>query len=144
MLWNAVNLTLFKILLKRRSVWIFLFRWCNVFFSDRGFDLTFKTADDPSLSLIKYGQFLYDHLIIFSPSVEGNLAHSRTWKCVYLVETNFKIWFLICLMQTLVETSIWRLLHPSLMVEEMFWLLPVQILVSWITAVVVAILYKIS
>ncbi len=40
-------------------------------FSDRGFDITFKTADDPSLSLIKYGQFLYDHLIIFSPSVEG-------------------------------------------------------------------------
>lgn len=44
---------------------------CVRFFSDRGFDLTFKTADDPSLSLIKYGQFLYDHLIIFSPSVEG-------------------------------------------------------------------------
>ena len=42
-----------------------------LFFSDRGFDITFKTADDPSLSLIKYGQFLYDHLIIFSPSVEG-------------------------------------------------------------------------
>ncbi|XP_028849091.1 dolichyl-diphosphooligosaccharide--protein glycosyltransferase 48 kDa subunit [Denticeps clupeoides] len=44
--------------------------------ADRGFDLTFKTADDPSLSLIKYGQFLYDHLIIFSPSVEdfgGNI-----------------------------------------------------------------------
>lgn len=40
-------------------------------FSDRGFDLTFKTADDPGLSLIKYGQFLYDHLILFSPSVEG-------------------------------------------------------------------------
>ncbi|XP_061525683.1 dolichyl-diphosphooligosaccharide--protein glycosyltransferase 48 kDa subunit [Phycodurus eques] len=38
--------------------------------ADRGFDLTFKTADDPSLSLIKYGQFLYDHLVIFSPSVE--------------------------------------------------------------------------
>ncbi|XP_019746516.1 dolichyl-diphosphooligosaccharide--protein glycosyltransferase 48 kDa subunit [Hippocampus comes] len=51
----------------------------SIFFrslSDRGFDLTFKTADDPSLSLIKYGQFLYDHLIIFSPSVEdfgGNI-----------------------------------------------------------------------
>ncbi|KAF6721871.1 Dolichyl-diphosphooligosaccharide--protein glycosyltransferase 48 kDa subunit [Oryzias melastigma] len=45
----------------------------SVFFrslADRGFDLTFKTADDPSLSLIKYGQFLYDHLILFSPSVE--------------------------------------------------------------------------
>uniref|UniRef100_H3CZZ5 Dolichyl-diphosphooligosaccharide--protein glycosyltransferase 48 kDa subunit n=1 Tax=Tetraodon nigroviridis TaxID=99883 RepID=H3CZZ5_TETNG len=51
----------------------------SIFFrslADRGFDLTFKTADDPSLSLIKYGQFLYDHLIIFSPSVEdfgGNI-----------------------------------------------------------------------
>ncbi|KAF7649495.1 hypothetical protein LDENG_00140630 [Lucifuga dentata] len=51
----------------------------SIFFrslADRGFDLTIKTADDPSLSLIKYGQFLYDHLIIFSPSVEdfgGNI-----------------------------------------------------------------------
>ncbi|XP_053705772.1 dolichyl-diphosphooligosaccharide--protein glycosyltransferase 48 kDa subunit [Synchiropus splendidus] len=51
----------------------------SIFFrslADRGFDLTFKTADDPSLSLIKYGQFLYEHLIIFSPSVEdfgGNI-----------------------------------------------------------------------
>lgn len=51
-------------------------------FSDRGFDLTFKTADDPSLSLIKYGQFLYDHLIIFSPSVEGNFTHQC---CVVVV-----------------------------------------------------------
>uniref|UniRef100_A0A8D1P6P9 Dolichyl-diphosphooligosaccharide--protein glycosyltransferase 48 kDa subunit n=1 Tax=Sus scrofa TaxID=9823 RepID=A0A8D1P6P9_PIG len=43
---------------------------------DRGFVLTFKTADDPSLSLIKYGEFLYDNLIVFSPSVEdfgGNI-----------------------------------------------------------------------
>ncbi|XP_007934057.1 dolichyl-diphosphooligosaccharide--protein glycosyltransferase 48 kDa subunit [Orycteropus afer afer] len=43
---------------------------------NRGFELTFKTADDPSLSLIKYGEFLYDNLIIFSPSVEdfgGNI-----------------------------------------------------------------------
>ncbi|XP_077468394.1 dolichyl-diphosphooligosaccharide--protein glycosyltransferase 48 kDa subunit [Stigmatopora argus] len=45
----------------------------SIFFrslADRGFDLTFKTADDPSLSLIKYGQLPYEHLIIFSPSVE--------------------------------------------------------------------------
>ncbi|KAG8201863.1 hypothetical protein JTE90_027343 [Oedothorax gibbosus] len=43
---------------------------------DRGFQLTFKTADDPALSLIKYGEYLFEHLIIFSPSVEefgGNL-----------------------------------------------------------------------
>uniref|UniRef100_A0A672JYL8 Dolichyl-diphosphooligosaccharide--protein glycosyltransferase 48 kDa subunit n=1 Tax=Sinocyclocheilus grahami TaxID=75366 RepID=A0A672JYL8_SINGR len=52
----------------------------SIFFrslADRGFDVTFKTADDPGLSLIKYGQFLYDHLIIFSPSVEdfgGNIS----------------------------------------------------------------------
>ncbi|GIY67565.1 dolichyl-diphosphooligosaccharide--protein glycosyltransferase 48 kDa subunit [Caerostris darwini] len=43
---------------------------------DRGFHLTFKTADDPGLTLIKYGEYLFEHLIIFSPSVEefgGNL-----------------------------------------------------------------------
>lgn len=43
---------------------------------DRGFLLTFKTADDPGLTLIKYGEYLFEHLIIFSPSVEefgGNL-----------------------------------------------------------------------
>lgn len=59
-------------------------------FSDRGFDLTFKTADDPSLSLIKYGQFLYDHLIIFSPSVEGkfhSLLHVN--KCLHHIEGIF-------------------------------------------------------
>uniref|UniRef100_A0A8C0BQG7 Dolichyl-diphosphooligosaccharide--protein glycosyltransferase 48 kDa subunit n=1 Tax=Buteo japonicus TaxID=224669 RepID=A0A8C0BQG7_9AVES len=44
--------------------------------ADRGFDLTFRTADDAGLSLIKYGEFLYDNLIIFSPSIEdfgGNI-----------------------------------------------------------------------
>lgn len=43
---------------------------------DRGFHLTFKTADDPGLTLMKYGEYLFEHLIIFSPSVEefgGNL-----------------------------------------------------------------------
>ncbi|KAK6044517.1 hypothetical protein COOONC_17980 [Cooperia oncophora] len=39
---------------------------------DRGHQLVFRTADDPSLSLIKYGERNYDHLIIFAPSVEGN------------------------------------------------------------------------
>ncbi|XP_069774965.1 dolichyl-diphosphooligosaccharide--protein glycosyltransferase 48 kDa subunit [Narcine bancroftii] len=44
--------------------------------ADLGFNLTFKSSDDPALSLIKHGEFLYDHLIIFSPSVEdfgGNI-----------------------------------------------------------------------
>jgi len=37
---------------------------------DMGFSLTYKTADDPSIVLKKYGAFLFDHLILFSPSVE--------------------------------------------------------------------------
>ncbi|CAG2227728.1 dolichyl-diphosphooligosaccharide--protein glycosyltransferase 48 kDa subunit-like [Mytilus galloprovincialis] len=37
---------------------------------EKGYDLTFKTADDASLALVKYGEFLYDNLILFSPSVE--------------------------------------------------------------------------
>lgn len=44
---------------------------------DDGFQLTFKTADDSSLALSKYGDYLYDHLILFSPSVVefgGNIS----------------------------------------------------------------------
>lgn len=39
-------------------------------FSDDGYTLTFKIADDSSLILSKYGEYLYDNLIIFAPSVE--------------------------------------------------------------------------
>ncbi|TNN27142.1 Dolichyl-diphosphooligosaccharide--protein glycosyltransferase subunit [Liparis tanakae] len=56
----------------------------SIFFrslADRGFDISFKTADDPSLSLIKYGQFLYDHLIIFAPSVEGDPLRELGSEC---------------------------------------------------------------
>ncbi|XP_044732580.1 dolichyl-diphosphooligosaccharide--protein glycosyltransferase 48 kDa subunit isoform X2 [Chrysoperla carnea] len=45
----------------------------SIFFKslqDRGFTLTFKSADDQSLVLTKYGEYLYDNLIIFAPSVE--------------------------------------------------------------------------
>ncbi|ESO04128.1 hypothetical protein HELRODRAFT_186308 [Helobdella robusta] len=51
----------------------------SIFFQtlkDRGFELTFKAADDAGLSLVKYGEYLYDNLILFSPSVEefgGNI-----------------------------------------------------------------------
>lgn len=38
--------------------------------SDLGFNLSFKTADDPSILIKKYGKFLYEHLILFSPTVE--------------------------------------------------------------------------
>lgn len=45
----------------------------SIFFKslqDRGYTLTFKSADDSSLILSKYGEFLFEHLIIFAPSVE--------------------------------------------------------------------------
>nr|XP_010923440.1 dolichyl-diphosphooligosaccharide--protein glycosyltransferase 48 kDa subunit [Elaeis guineensis] len=45
----------------------------SVFFKSlqtRGFDLEFKLADDPKLSLQRYGQYLYDGLILFSPSIQ--------------------------------------------------------------------------
>ncbi|KAF4520913.1 hypothetical protein B566_EDAN014415 [Ephemera danica] len=38
--------------------------------ADRGHVLAYKSADDASLILKKYGEFLYEHLIIFAPSVE--------------------------------------------------------------------------
>ena len=44
---------------------------CCLYFLEKGFELTFKAADDASLALVKYGEFLYDSLILFSPSVEG-------------------------------------------------------------------------
>ena len=45
----------------------------SIFFkslTDRGFAVTYKVADDTSIVLKKYGEFLYDHLVLFSPSVE--------------------------------------------------------------------------
>ena len=35
-----------------------------------GFVLTFKVADDATITIKKYGSYLYDHLILFSPTVE--------------------------------------------------------------------------
>ncbi|KAK6620268.1 Dolichyl-diphosphooligosaccharide--protein glycosyltransferase 48 kDa subunit [Polyplax serrata] len=45
----------------------------SIFFrslQERGFTLTYKAADDANLVLFKYGESLYNHLIIFAPSVE--------------------------------------------------------------------------
>jgi len=38
--------------------------------TDRGHKLTFKLADDATLMLMKYGEFLFEHLVVFAPSVE--------------------------------------------------------------------------
>ncbi|KAF3660690.1 Dolichyl-diphosphooligosaccharide--protein glycosyltransferase 48 kDa subunit [Capsicum annuum] len=37
----------------------------------RGYDLDFKLADDPRVALQRYGQYLYDALILFSPTIES-------------------------------------------------------------------------
>merc|ERR1712013_850071 len=45
----------------------------SIFFGtlkDKGFQLSFKLADDPGLTLTKHGEYLYKNLVIFSPSVE--------------------------------------------------------------------------
>ncbi|KAL8044840.1 hypothetical protein ABFX02_08G072500 [Erythranthe guttata] len=45
----------------------------SIFFTtlqSRGFDLDFKLADDPSIAVKRYGQYLYDGLVLFSPSAD--------------------------------------------------------------------------
>jgi len=44
--------------------------FCSYTTPDRGFKLTYKLADDSSLLLSKYGEYLYKNVIIFAPSVE--------------------------------------------------------------------------
>lgn len=36
---------------------------------DRGFQVTYKVADDSDLTLMKYNEYLYDHLVLFCPNV---------------------------------------------------------------------------
>ena len=38
---------------------------------DRGFQITFKAADDSDLTLSKYNEYLYDHLVLLCPNVVG-------------------------------------------------------------------------
>jgi len=38
--------------------------------NDQGFQMTFKLADDAAVSIKKYGEWSYDHLVLFCPSVE--------------------------------------------------------------------------
>lgn len=43
----------------------------------RGFDLDFKLADDPKIGLQRYGQYNYDALILFSPTVDRKSRSPR-------------------------------------------------------------------
>ncbi|KAL6954548.1 Dolichyl-diphosphooligosaccharide--protein glycosyltransferase 48 kDa subunit [Sarracenia purpurea var. burkii] len=45
----------------------------SIFFKSlqtRGFELDFKLADDRQITLQRYGQYLYDGLVLFSPTIE--------------------------------------------------------------------------
>lgn len=45
----------------------------SIFFKSlqtRGFELDFKLAEDPKLTLKRYGKYLYDGLVLFSPSTK--------------------------------------------------------------------------
>ena len=48
-----------------------LSKLCFFLVLEQNHELVFKSADDSSLMLTKHGEHLYEHLIIFSPSVEG-------------------------------------------------------------------------
>ena len=56
---------------------------------DRGFDITYKSSDDTSLQIVKYGEYLYDHIIVFAPSTKGRiifLNSIRLYKGFYFEE----------------------------------------------------------
>jgi oligosaccharyltransferase complex subunit beta len=38
--------------------------------TEQGFKLTFKVADDATISLKKYGEYLFDHIVVFAPTVD--------------------------------------------------------------------------
>lgn len=50
----------------------------SIFFNSlksRGYILEFKLADDRKIALQRYGHYLYDGLILFSPSAESKLSY---------------------------------------------------------------------
>ena len=56
---------------------------------DLGHEVTIKSADEPSLQLAKYGEYLYDNVVLFSPGVEefgGALSVEVSFLCLYPAE----------------------------------------------------------
>ncbi|CAF3340459.1 unnamed protein product [Rotaria socialis] len=37
---------------------------------DRGFEITFRSSDDSSLQIVKYGEYIYDNIILFAPGTK--------------------------------------------------------------------------
>ena len=53
--------------------------------TDHGFDLDFKLAHDPKLTLQRYDEYLYDGLILFTPSVDSKLCYSPFNRSLMLI-----------------------------------------------------------
>jgi hypothetical protein len=49
-------------------------------FLEKGFELTFKTADDSSLALVKYGEFLYveAEITVTKVFITANMKNSKS------------------------------------------------------------------
>jgi len=57
--------------------------------ADRGFDITYKSSDDSTLQIVKYGEYIYDHIIVFAPATKGirlhvNMFHVKSSKLILL------------------------------------------------------------
>lgn len=68
----------------------------SIFFNSlksRGFDLDFKLADDPTLSIQRYGQYLYDGLILFTPTAESKFV--SIWFLLHFVSLVFFSWLIL-------------------------------------------------
>jgi oligosaccharyltransferase complex subunit beta len=45
----------------------------SIFFkllAEQGFQLTYKVADDATITIKKYGEYLFDHIVVFAPTVD--------------------------------------------------------------------------
>lgn len=55
--------------------------------------MTFKSADDPSLVLSKYGKYFYENLIIFSPTVQEFGGSLNIDTITQFIDDGGKIWY---------------------------------------------------
>lgn len=54
----------------------------HFYITERGHEVTVKAADDPSLQLSRFGEYIYQNLVILAPGVEefgGALSVEVSW-----------------------------------------------------------------
>ena len=64
--WNLLCLTIAITKISPQSRSIFTLRRL-----DRGFEITYRSSDDASLQIVKYGEYMFDHMILFAPGTKG-------------------------------------------------------------------------